>query len=251
MRQPANTRPRKPRLAIALALVTASVLAAAVACEGDNNSGPQVGTTEPTAPASLLATRSPSEATRRALLTPVASAQSRDAFAALLIASQRATYRVRYDTSSESGERGDSYVIFNRPPNARVDTITEGETEPSSQIIVGPDGSTFACSFDGGRRSCSEIDAFSGPLPLTAGPLIFPAAASFDSISVARLDDETVAGAPAPCFRVLPANAADESAADYCFTAEGVPVYATGPSGVVVASELSSPSDADFALPTP
>ena len=181
--------------------------------------------------------------------TAAPSAQSRDAFAALWLTSQQATYRVRYETSSETGEKGDSYVVFNRPPSARVDTISEGATKPSSQINVGRDGSTVACSFDGGDRSCGKIQSFDAPLPLAAGPIVFPAAGSFGSISVADLDGKTIAGASARCFRVLPADAGD--AAEYCFSAENVPVYASGTFGLVQASELSSASDADFDLPAP
>ena len=180
---------------------------------------------------------------------PIPSAQSRDAFAALWLTSQQATYRVRYETSSENGGKGDGYVVFNRPPSARVDTFSDGTREPSSQIILGRDGSTVACSFDGGERSCGKIQAFDTPLPLAAGPIVFPAGGSFGSISVADLDGRTIAGASARCFRVLPGDAGD--AADYCFSAENVPVYASGSFGVIEASELSSASDADFDLPTP
>jgi hypothetical protein len=179
--------------------------------------------------------------------TPAPSTRSRDAFAALWVASQQATYRVRYETSSASGEKGDSYVVFNRPPMARVDTIALGASEPSSQIILGRDGSTVACSFDEAARTCGQIKPFDGPLPLAAGPIVFPAAGSFGSISVAELDGKLIAEASARCFQVSPADAAD--AADYCF-AETVPVYGSGPFGIVEASELSLASDADFALPT-
>jgi hypothetical protein len=178
----------------------------------------------------------------------VPSAQSRDAFAALWLTSQQATYRVRYDTSSESGEKGDSYVVFNRPPSARVDTIAEGASDPSSQIILGRDGLTIACSFDGGKRNCGQIKPFDAPLPLAAGPIVFPAAGSFSSINVADLNGRTIAGAPARCFRVLVADTGD--AADYCFSAENVPLYGSGTFGIVEASELSSASDADFDVPT-
>ncbi|MDP9237382.1 MAG: hypothetical protein M3P30_08305 [Chloroflexota bacterium] len=180
---------------------------------------------------------------------PAPSDRSRDAFAALWVAGQQATYRARYETSSASGEKGDSYVVFNRPPAARVDTIAEGAREPSSQIILDLRGSTFACSFDGGERNCGQIKPFDRPLPLAAGPIIFPAAASFGSISVAEVDSRTIVGAPTRCFRVLAAGTADP--ADYCFSAERVPVYGNGPFGIVEASELSSASDADFVVATP
>jgi hypothetical protein len=180
---------------------------------------------------------------------PTPSAQSRDAFAALWLTSQQATYRVRYETSSETGEKGDSYVVFNRPPSARVDTIAEGANEPSSQIILGRDGSTVACSFDGGERSCGQIKTFDAPLPLSAGPIVFPAAGSFSTISVADIDSKAIAGITARCFNVSPADGGNS--ADYCFSPENVPVYGSGTFGVIQASELSSASDADFVLPTP
>lgn len=180
--------------------------------------------------------------------TPTPSIRSRDAFAALWVASQQATYRVRYETSSASREKGDSYVVFNRPPAARVDTIAQGASEPSSQIILGRDGSTVACSFDGAERSCGQITPFDGPLPMAAGPIVFPAAGTFGSISVAEFAGKLIAGTSARCFRVLSADAADS--ADYCF-AETVPVYSSGPLGIIEASELSLASDADFVIPTP
>ncbi len=181
--------------------------------------------------------------------SPTPSAQSRDAFAALWLTSQQTIYRVRYETSSDTGEKGDSYVVFNRPPSARVDTISAGATEPSSQIIVGADGTTFACSFDGGERNCGKIPSFDAPLPLAAGPMVFPGGGSFGSLSVAELDSKTIAGAAARCFRVVPAET--PNAADYCFNAENVPVYGSGTFGVIQAAELSTPSEADFAAPTP
>jgi hypothetical protein len=180
---------------------------------------------------------------------PAASAQSRDAFAALWLTSQQAIYRVRYETSSENGEKGDSYVVFNRPPSARVDTISAGATEPSSQIILGRDGSTVACAFDGGKRNCGQIKPFDASLPLAAGPIVFPAAGSFGSIDVADLESKMFAGVPARCFRVLSSDPPD--AADYCFSGENVPVYGSGTFGIIEASELTTPSDADFDLPTP
>ena len=75
------------------------------------------------------------------------------------------------------------------------------------------------------------------------------AAGSFGSISVADLDGKTIAGASARCFKVLVTDAGDAS--EYCFSAENVPVYGSGTFGIVEASALSSPSDADFDTPTP
>ncbi len=179
----------------------------------------------------------------------IPSAQSRDAFAALWLTSQQAPYQVRYETSSETGEAGDSYVVFNRPPNARVDTIAAGANTPSSQVIVAADGSTVACSFDGGEPSCGQITSFDAPLPLAAGPIVFPTAGSFDSIIVAELESKEIAGVTARCFNVSQADAGNS--ADYCFSADNVPVYGSGMFGVVRASKLSSTSETDFVLPTP
>lgn len=180
--------------------------------------------------------------------TPVPAPQSHDALVALWAASQQASYRVRYETFSASGDEGDSYDIFSRPPLARVDTIPAGASEPSSQIIVGRDGSTTACTISGGNRSCSQIASFDAPLPLAAGPIVFPTADGFASLLVAELDSMTVAGTTARCFRTLAANL---QTADYCFTAQAVPVFGSGAFGVVRASKLSSTSDADFIVPTP
>src|SRR5512141_3274536 len=64
--------------------------------------------------------------------TPGTAPEIRDAFAALWVVGQRATYRVRYETRSDGGAAGDSYVVFNAPPLARVDMVAPGERDPSS-----------------------------------------------------------------------------------------------------------------------
>lgn len=182
--------------------------------------------------------------------TPSPSSQSRDAFAALWIAGQQATYQVRYETSSDSGEKGDSYVIFNLPPLARVDTVPQGSNEPSSQIIVNGEGTTIACSSDATGRRCAQINPFNGPLPLAAGPIVFPAASTFGSLSVTEVNGRVIAGAPTRCFQ-LSSNAAGETE-EYCFSNSGVPLYASGPFGIIGASQISADvSSADFLLSTP
>jgi hypothetical protein len=176
-------------------------------------------------------------------------AADRDAFAALWLVGQRATYRVRYETSSGGGENGDTYIIFNMPPNARVDTIPQGASDPSVQIAMDSSGKTLTCSTDGGSRDCVQVMGFSAPLPLSAGPIVFPQAATFGSLDITEVDGRTIASETTRCFSIasIPSDAA--SALDYCFDASGVPLYARGPNGVAEATELTTAvSDADFVL---
>jgi len=172
--------------------------------------------------------------------TPGPSPQSRDAFTALWVAGQQATYQVRYETSSDSGEKGDSYAIFNLPPLARVDTVPQGSNGPSSQIVVNGQGTTIACSSDATGRRCAPISPFNGPLPLTAGPIIFPAASTFATFDVTETEGRIIAGAPARCFELVSTQDARGTELDYCFSSAGVPLYSRGPSGIVETSQVTS-----------
>lgn len=181
----------------------------------------------------------------------VTAPEIRGAFEALWVAGQRAVYRIRYDTRSDANVAGDSYIVFNRPPDARVDTVASGEHDPSLQVVVDSTGKTIACSPGSSGRQCAPIQGFASPLPLTAGPIVFPAPDTFSSFMVIEVFPRAIAGAAARCFQ-LQSNASDATTAEFCFTIDGVPVYASGPFGVVEASELSSDvSNADFDLTTP
>lgn len=208
----------------------------------------------------------PGETTRQAALTPGASAsgaqtptpapsaRSRDAFAALWIASQQSTYTVRYETLSANGERGDSYRIFNKPPLARMDTIPQGASEPASQIVDNGTGALVSCLSEAGQYRCVAMDALAAPLPLAVGPIVFPAAATFGSFDVTETDSRRVADMPARCFEIRSPQGGNEAEAAYCFSFSDapVPVYGRGSFGTVEASELSADvSEAGFNAATP
>ena len=212
----------------------------------------------------------PSEAVRRERtaaaksVTPVPSTESRetqttadpsprasDAFAALWLAAQQTPYKVRYETSFK-GDKGASYVIFNKPPLGRVDTIPSGGSQPFSQLFVDADGRAIRCTPLAEQLQCVSIEPFATPLPLAAGPIVFPPTAPFDSYGVTELDSQVFAGMPARCFHL--ASTKEGIDADYCFSLNDapVPLYGRGTFGVVQASEVSSTvSDGDFVAPTP
>lgn len=182
-------------------------------------------------------------------MTPRPLPQSHDAFGALWIAGTRVTYRIRYETSSRSGDRGDNYIIFNMPPLARIDTVPPGGSAPSSQLVVRADGTTIACWSNPTGRSCAPIKPFDGTLPDAAGPIVFPALKTFSSLSITEISPRIEAGVSARCFQVTPGPLA-QTPTEYCFTAVGVPVYANGPFGIVKATQLSAAvSASDFRIP--
>ncbi len=179
------------------------------------------------------------------------AAEIRDAFAVLYLVGQRATYRVQYQTSSASGDKGDGYVVFSLPPLARVDTIPQGASEPSSQIVAKSDGTTIGCSSDSTGRNCAQIKPFAAPLPLAAGPIVFPASDTFGTLSVTETQGRDIAGTATRCF-ALAADTAGDAPTYYCFSSAGVPTYASGGFGVVEAIELSSDvATSEFAISTP
>jgi hypothetical protein len=179
-------------------------------------------------------------------MTPRPLPQSRDAFGALWVAGQGVTYRIRYEMSSSKGDTGNSYVIFNMPPWARIDAFLPNGSEPSSQLVTEADGTTIACSLVAQRRSCTHMTTFGGLLPAAAGPIVYPPIEAFGSLSVTEVRPKLVAGTSARCFDI-PSNDAAQPPTQYCFTASGVPVYASGPFGIVEATQVSSDvSASDF-----
>ena len=204
--------------------------------------------------------RTPIQAKPTAAATSATPAPLRtnDTFAALWIAAQQTPYKVRYETSLVNGDKGASYVVFNKPPLGRVDTIPSGASQPFLQLFVDAEGKASRCLPAAGGRQCVLIDPFATALPLAAGPIVFPPATAFGSYDVTELDSRAFAGTPARCFHLAPTTSGLEAEADYCFSSNGapVPVYGRGTFGVVEASEISSAVvDADFValapLPTP
>lgn len=202
----------------------------------------------PTGPARSLTLPSP-RITEAEARTSASSESSRNAFAALWLVAQRTPYRARYETLSPSGDRGDSYVVFNSPPLGRVDTITAGATALTSQLFVDADGVTTRCGPVAGRRQCVPSEPLAGPIPLAAGPVVFPRAETFDSYDVTELDRRILADSMARCFHLASTGIGAEETADYCFSYGDavVPVYGRGTFGVAEAFQVSSSvSEADF-----
>ncbi len=191
-------------------------------------------------PTAAVSSRPPAEPTLQL-------AADRDAFAVLWLVGQQATYKVRYQTSAEGGDEGDSYVVFNLAPRARVDTIPAGSDTASVQIAVDGAGKTIGCSSEAGNRDCVDMQPFGAPLPLSAGPIVFPPSGTFGTLDIKEVDGREVANENTRCFSIASPSNEPDGDLDYCFSASGVPLYAKGPTGVVEASELSgSVSDADF-----
>lgn len=179
--------------------------------------------------------------------------RTNDTFAALWFAAQQTPYRVRYETSFANGDKGAGYVIFNKPPLGRVDTVPSGASQPFLQLFIDAEGKTSRCLPAGGQRQCVPAEPFATTLPLAVGPIVFPPATAFGSYDVTELDSRVFAGTPARCFHLAPTTAGREAEADYCFSLNGapVPLYGRGTFGVVEASDVSSAvSDGDFVAPT-
>jgi len=162
------------------------------------------------------------------------------------------TYKINYETTSPEGEKGDAYVIFRRPPRARVDTIPADATQPSS-ILIGGDRTTTTvnCSGGPGHWRCVQIEPIGDSLLEAAGPIIFLTPVDLASFDVSQAVPRTVAGNDAPCYRLTPkTTGASGGPAEYCLRADGVPLYTNSAIGTVEATAVSATvSDADFTAP--
>ncbi len=213
---------------------------AAGACEG----GGERGAASPDTTAAASDTRS---------ATPPASPVSGDAGAILVNLFNdglNATYKVTYETTLSEGDEGDSYVVFNRLPLTRIDTIPANSSEPYSLIIGGEGAATVSCSGGPDQWDCFETEQFGDPLLFTAGPFIFLDADELASFDVSETEGRTLAGQSARCFRLRPRQGETDEELQFCLNSDGVPLYSAPIFGRVEATEVSlDVSEQDFAPP--
>ncbi len=188
-------------------------------------------------------------ATDTAQPTPVLEGVSKELIE-LLGRGTQVSYRATYVTASPEGEAGDSYVVFNKPPLTRIDTVPAGSTAPSSLVIGGgKETTTIACSGGPNVWKCSEIEPLGDSLLAAAGPIIFLRPADVTQVPVAEAQGRSIAGQATRCFRIG-AEEQPGGAAEYCLTADGVALITSSQVGTVEATTYSTAvTDADFAPP--
>ncbi len=174
------------------------------------------------------------------------------AFLDLLTEGLDSTYKVTYQTTTLEGDKGDTTIVFHRPPLTRIDTIPPESSVPSA-LIIGGDRDTLTVSCSGGpdQWECFEIEPLGDSLLIAAGPFVFLDAAEVASYEVNETEVRTIAGQSARCFRLVSQEAeAGEEDVEYCLNDNGVPLYGAPLFGTVEATEFSTDaSDEDFAPP--
>ena len=227
-----------PRRVVLLTILVA--ILAAGACGGDEDRN----TASPDTTAAASDTRS---------ATPLSSPVSGDASAILVNLFNdglNATYKVTYETTLSEGDEGDSYVVFNRLPLTRIDTIPANSSEPYSLIIGGEGTATVSCSGGPDQWQCFETERFGGPLLFTAGPFVFFDADDLASFDVSETEGRTLAGQSARCFQLRPRVGQADEPLEYCLNGDGVPLFSAPLFGRVEATEVSlDVSEQDFAPP--
>ena len=219
----------KPRRQLAFLLIALLALLVA-ACGGGSGGGRQAATATPGAPATL-------EGGSAELL-------------GLLAQGLRATYRVTYGTASPDGEVGDGFVVYNRPPQTRIDTIAVGSSNATSLIIGGDQTTaTIGCSGGPDQWACQTISPLGDSLLKAAGPIGFLSATDLQLFDVAKADNRAVAGQITRCFQLNPREGTGGTTGEYCLTADGVPLYTVSSSGTVQATEFSSDVSAEDFVP--
>jgi len=220
----------KTLLRVPLVTMTA-VLLLAVACGGQEKSAP-------TTPTEALSG------------TPPSSPVSGDASATLLdllAGGLDIIYKVTYQTTAPDGN---TYVVFNRPPDTRIDTVAPGSSEPSSSIIAAQGPGMVSCSGGPDHWECSEVPPPEDPLVVAASPVIFPKAADLESFEVSETGARQIAGEAARCFRLHARQEEAGREVEYCLNSDGVPLFSAGPFGSALATEFSvDVSDDDFTPP--
>ena len=160
------------------------------------------------------------------------------------------TYKVTYETRSPEGEEGDTYIVFNKPPLTRIDTIPPRSSHPSSLLIGGESAAAVSCSGGPRQWECSEIEPVGDSLLTAAGPVVFLRATDVTSFDVREAEELRVAGQPTRCFRLSPRQGKKGDVAKYCLNPNGVPLYTSADFGIVEAIEFSAEvSDQEFVPP--
>ncbi len=189
-----------------------------------------------------------SSATATQAGTPVLTGTAKE-FVDLLGQGLDATYKITYRTISPEGDEGDTYVIFNKPPLTRIDTVSIGASDPST-LLIGGDRETTTISCSGGPDDwqCFDIEPLGDSLLTAAGPVLYLTPFDLARADVSDAGERTVAGEVARCFRLSLGDGGGE--AEYCLSAFGVPLSSATEVGTVEATEVTPTVDAeDFTPP--
>ena len=167
----------------------------------------------------------------------------------LLAQGLESTYRATYRTETPEGDEHDKYVVFNKPPRARIDIVPPVDA-PST--IIDQETATVACSGSPQDWECSDVPSLGDSIIAVAGPVgLFTSPADLASFDVVETDMRTIAGQDARCFQLNPRAGEPAGAAEYCLSAAGVPLSVVGPFGTVEAIDFSPEvSDQAFSAPT-
>jgi hypothetical protein len=229
----------KAPAAVFLLTILVTVLAAG-SCGGDGDRG--IASPETTAAATDAPSGTP-------LSTPVSGGASA-ILVDLFTSGLNATYTVTYETTLAEGSEGDRFVVFNRPPLTRIDTIPADSSEPFSLIIGGGGAATVSCSGGPDQWQCFETEPLGDSLLFTAGPFVFLDTDDLASFDVSETEGRTLAGQPARCFRLRPRQGETDEELEYCLNSDGVPLFSAPLFGSVEATEVSlDVSEQDFAPP--
>lgn len=237
------------------------VCAWSLACDGDSNTTDGTATPgqEPQSiPADVLLSPIPGES---AEIPPIFGAAESSgtvepveeeavAFVLLLNRALQETYKVTYLTTSPEGDEGDRYVIYNRPPLARIDLFARGSDEAMSLVASRGSGLTVNCTRSASDWQCFEIDFSLAPLLIENGPIVFPELREIRATDLRETDARIFAGQTARCFELTTAESPQQGTLEYCFSPEGVVLYSSASFGSVEAIDIDSQvSDGDFKLP--
>jgi hypothetical protein len=162
------------------------------------------------------------------------------------------TYRITYQTTTPEGDSGDTYVVYNKPPLTRVDTVPAGQIEANTALIGGGvDDRTIGCSNGPDAWQCSELEPLGDSLLRAAGAVGFYSANELVAFRIARSSERTVAGQASTCYQLTPTTGGQSAeTSEYCFTDQGVVLYAATPSITVEALDFAADvSDEDFDPP--
>ena len=158
-------------------------------------------------------------------------------------------YRVEYRTSSPEGEELDHFVVYNTDSLTRIDSVPFGSPEPSS-LLIGRDEETdtVGCTNPSTGWECVRIEPLGYSLLALAGPNVLPTIWDVGASEVVATEPRTIAEQDATCYRVTGEEAVER--AEYCLSAQGVPLFTASTSGVVEAESYSAEvNDGDLAPP--
>jgi hypothetical protein len=152
------------------------------------------------------------------------------------------TKPIKASYSFSAGGTTETFTMYNKPPNRRVDVTVSGETI----MYISSDGKDYICSAT--DQSCRE-----SPLPLTSTLPFFgfftnPQALSGLVGSGLDHSTKTIAGEDADCYSA----SAQSQTGEVCFNHDGILVSISGGGITMEATSVSGTvADSDLTLPYP